>query len=167
MTSPSSLKHTLANSASSATKPQGAPAPSQSCSHTSLLRASLPLLYLSLTATLVACGGGSSSPAPVPPPPPPPPPPVAANPKNGQTLWNQALGSNGGKCANCHGATPSANISKIWNASGTAADQGNPSAIADGINRSSTGMSEFSVVSGDKLTDIAAYINAVRYNKPI
>jgi mono/diheme cytochrome c family protein len=131
-------------------------------------RKTLPVLFLS--ASLVACGGGGSSSDPTPtanPPPPPPPPPTTVSPKNGQSLWTQALGSNGGACANCHGATPSQNISKIWNASGTAADQGSPGAIGTGISNNSGGMSQFRSVSTTDLADIASYINAVRYNKPI
>lgn len=81
----------------------------------------------------------------------------AADPGRGKTLWSS--------CSSCHGATPATNISKSWNASGTAADQGNASSILKGINSEPT-MSMFKgVLSTTDQSDLAAYINAVRYGK--
>jgi uncharacterized protein (DUF1800 family) len=154
-------------------KPENAPAP---------VYKSVPLMFLA--ATLVACGGGNKdattnttpptatapAPGPVPAPAPTPTPtpaPATPNPANGKVLWTQSLGKNGAACANCHGGAPTTNMSKIWNASGTSADSGNPQAIGTGINNDSGGMSTFSAVSAANLIDIAAYVNAVRYAKPV
>jgi hypothetical protein len=56
-------------------------------------------------------------------------------------------------------------MAKIWNASGTAADQGEPASIRRGIQGNSGGMGFFSGMSDADLADIAAYVNAVRFGK--
>ena len=58
------------------------------------------------------------------------------------------------------------NIRKIWSASGTLSDQGFPGAISAGIN-TQRDMSEFSGSTDTGLANLAAYINAIRYDKPI
>ena len=81
----------------------------------------------------------------------------AADPGRGKTLWSS--------CSSCHGATPATNVSGSWKASGTAANQGDASSILKGINNEPT-MSMFKgVLSATDQSDLAAYINAVRYNK--
>ncbi len=83
----------------------------------------------------------------------------AADPGRGKTLWSS--------CSSCHGATPATNVSKSWNASGTAANQGDASSILRGINSEPT-MSMFKgVLSTADQSDLAAYINAARYNKSV
>ncbi len=133
----------------------------------------LPLMFLA--ATLVACGGGNKDAATTPTPPTstaqtptpvPVPPPAAANPLRGKTLWTMSLGTNGGACASCHGGVPM-NISNLWKASGTAADQGDASVIRSAITSKLGGMEQFAAVNGTDLIDIAAYINAVRYSKAV
>lgn len=81
----------------------------------------------------------------------------AADPGRGKTLWSS--------CSSCHGATPATNVSGSWKASGTAANQGDASSILKGINNEPT-MSMFKgVLSTTDQSDLAAYINAARYNK--
>lgn len=81
----------------------------------------------------------------------------AADPGRGKTLWSS--------CSSCHGATPATNVSKSWNASGTAANQGDGNSILRGINNEPTMGMFKGVLSTTDLNDLAAYINAVRYNK--
>lgn len=90
----------------------------------------------------------------------------AADPSRGQMLWNRPGSSGINMCSDCHGTTPAGNVSRIWNASGTAADQGLPSVIRQAIG-SQREMAEFSTLSSTDLDDLASYINAVRYNKAI
>jgi hypothetical protein len=95
--------------------------------------------------------------------------PRAVSPLNGQALWAATIGSAGGSCANCHGATKPdvvSNLLKINNAMGTAADQGAPATIRRGI-QSLSQMLEFAAVSDADLADIAAYVNAVKWAKPL
>ena len=89
----------------------------------------------------------------------------AADPARGQTLWNTP-GSQGGMCSDCHGVTPNRDVKKIWNASGTSANQGVPSSIRNSSNREAE-MREFAAWSDADIADLAAYINAVRYGKSI
>jgi hypothetical protein len=70
-------------------------------------------------------------------------------------------------CASCHGAKPDTDMAKIWNASGTSADQGEPGSIRRGIQGNAGGMGFFSGMSDPDLADIAAYVNAVRYGKQL
>jgi hypothetical protein len=58
------------------------------------------------------------------------------------------------------------NLLKINNAMGTAADQGAPETIRRGIQNLSQ-MLEFAAVSDADLADIAAYVNAVKWGKPL
>jgi cytochrome c553 len=85
---------------------------------------------------------------------------------NGESLWTTLSPAS---CAGCHGAKPDADLKKIWNASGTAAanDKGTPASIRSGINNPATGMGMYSAASDADLADIAAYVNAVRYGKPL
>jgi mono/diheme cytochrome c family protein len=97
----------------------------------------------------------------------PAPTPAPAGPRgisslNGQALWSAISPV---ACASCHGAKPDTDMAKIWNASGTAADQGEPGSIRRGIQGNAGGMGFFSGVSDPDLADIAAYVNAVRYGK--
>jgi hypothetical protein len=55
---------------------------------------------------------------------------------------------------------------KIVNSAGTVANQGDPASIRRGIINART-MNEFSTVSDADLADLAAYVNAVRYTKPL
>jgi cytochrome c553 len=91
----------------------------------------------------------------------------AADPLNGQSLYKNTTLGGGLACSSCHGATPNTNNQLIWNASGTTLNQGVPSAISKGISANAGGMGVFSAVSAADLADMAAYINAVRYGKPI
>lgn len=81
---------------------------------------------------------------------------------NGQALWTTTSPV---ACASCHGSKPDTDMAKIWNASGTAADQGEPGSIRRGIQGNSGGMGFFSGMSDPDLADIAAYVNAIRYGK--
>jgi cytochrome c553 len=95
--------------------------------------------------------------------------PRAISPANGDLLWRKSLGSSRGACIDCHGVPkPDVvnNLLKINNAMGTAADQGVPSAIRRGIQTSSQ-MAEFAAVSDADLADLAAYVNAIKYGKPL
>jgi hypothetical protein len=95
--------------------------------------------------------------------------PRAISPANGDLLWRKSLGSSRGACIDCHGdPKPDVvnNLLKINNAMGTAADQGVPSAIRRGIQTSSQ-MAEFAAVSDADLADLAAYVNAIKYGKPL
>jgi cytochrome c553 len=94
---------------------------------------------------------------------------LAADPLNGQALYKStAISTNKAQaCSQCHGATPNTNNQLIWNASGTAANQGVASAITKGISGNAGGMGVFSIATATELADIAAYINAVRYGKAI
>jgi hypothetical protein len=88
---------------------------------------------------------------------------------NGEVLWRALLGSNNGACIDCHGAPKPdvvSNLLKINNAAGTAADQGTPSAIRRGI-QNVRSMNEFAAVTDADLADIAAYVNATLYAKPL
>jgi cytochrome c553 len=92
---------------------------------------------------------------------------------NGQALYQAALGSAGYSCSICHGATAPGvgGIDDILNAAGTADSQGEPSVIRAAINRnegaSLGGMGQFSALTDAQLADIAAYINATRWNKTL
>jgi hypothetical protein len=57
-------------------------------------------------------------------------------------------------------------MSKINNSAGLASNQGVPSSIRLGI-QNQRGMNEFSAVADADLADIAAYVNAVMYAKPL
>jgi cytochrome c553 len=95
--------------------------------------------------------------------------PRVISPANGDLLWRKSLGSSRGACIDCHGdPKPDVvnNLLKINNTMGTAADQGVPSAIRRGIQTSSQ-MAEFAAVSDADLADLAAYVNAVKYAKPL
>jgi mono/diheme cytochrome c family protein len=134
-------------------------------------RLALAVAGLGVALALTACGGGSSSPpasTPAPAPSPSPAPaPVTGDPARGRTLWTAQVGSQQGACAQCHGSVPSSNIQGIWNASGTANDRGNPAVISAAISRNTGGMGQFNALTAQQVADIAAYVNAVRYNKPI
>lgn len=91
---------------------------------------------------------------------------LAADPSRGQMLWNKPGLSGVNRCSDCHGVTPSNNVSRIWNASGTRADQGAPFVIQRAIG-TQRDMFEFSDLTDTDLADLAAYINAVRYGKAI
>lgn len=110
----------------------------------------------------------SCAPAPTPTPTPAPTPaPASPSAARGSVLWTQTQGTQFA-CMDCHGSTPRANFSQIWNASGTASSQGDPSAIVRGIQANSGGaMGLYASVSSADLADIAAYINATRYGKPL
>jgi hypothetical protein len=58
-------------------------------------------------------------------------------------------------------------VSKILNAAGTASDKGAPDTIRRGINANSGGMGTYVAISDADLADVAAYVNAVRYGKPL
>ncbi len=89
---------------------------------------------------------------------------------NGKVLWKEWLGAvSGSACADCHGALKPdvfSTTDKIGNSAGTAANQGDPASIRRGIINART-MNEFSAVSDADLADLAAYVNAVRYTKPL
>lgn len=58
-------------------------------------------------------------------------------------------------------------MAKIWNASGSTGDKGNPASIRAGISANSGGMGMYSAASDADLADIAAFVNAVRYGKTL
>lgn len=91
---------------------------------------------------------------------------TAADPARGQMLWNKPGLSGVNMCSDCHGVTPSNNVSRVWNASGTRSDQGAPFVIRGAIG-TQRDMFEFSDLTDTDLVDLAAYINAVRYGKAI
>ena len=96
----------------------------------------------------------------------PAPTPTGPSASRGATLWTRSLGSQGYACMDCHGSTPNANFSQIWNASGTRASQGDPATITRAIQSNQGGlMFQFDVVSATDLADLAAYVNAMRYGK--
>lgn len=84
----------------------------------------------------------------------------------GQTLYGTALGSRGNACRDCHGTPPGSIIAAILNAAGTPDSQGEPAIIRAKIN-SYFPMQQFAGVSDADLADIAAYVNAVRWGKPL
>lgn len=84
----------------------------------------------------------------------------------GQTLYATALGSAGNACRDCHGDPPGAGIAAILNAAGSQDSQGEPGIIRAKIN-SYFPMRQFAGVSDTDLADIAAYVNAVRWGKPL
>lgn len=93
--------------------------------------------------------------------------PAGPSSQRGSTLWNTALGSLDYACADCH-FNPRQNFSNIWNASGTAASSGNPTAITQAIAANQGGlMFQFDTVSATDLADIAAYVNASRFSKAL
>jgi cytochrome c553 len=91
---------------------------------------------------------------------------LAADPARGQVLWNKPGESTINMCSDCHGVTPNQNVKNVWNASGTIASQGIPSVIRGRI-AIQRDMFEFASWPDTDLADLAAYINAVRYGKPI
>ena len=91
---------------------------------------------------------------------------LAADPARGQVLWNKPGLSGVNMCSDCHGVTPSTNVSKVWNASGSRSDQGFPSVIRNAIS-TQRDMFEFSDLTDSDLADLASYINAIRYGKSI
>lgn len=84
----------------------------------------------------------------------------------GQTRYAAALGSSGNACRDCHGDPPGAGIAAILNAAGAQATQGEPAIIRAKIG-SYFPMQQFSAVSDADLADIAAYVNAVAWGKPL
>jgi mono/diheme cytochrome c family protein len=92
---------------------------------------------------------------------------------SGKTLYETSLGSAGYACRDCHGTTPGVNgITDILKSAGTQDSQGIPSIIRAAINNNEccvngVGMGQFSAVTDAQLADIAAYVNATRWNKPL
>lgn len=84
----------------------------------------------------------------------------------GQTLYATALGRAGNACRDCHGDPPGAGIAAILNAAGAQGSQGEAGIIRTKIN-SYVLMQQFAGVSDSDLADIAAYVNAVRWGKPL
>lgn len=88
----------------------------------------------------------------------------------GKTLYETFEGREGYMCNMCHGATPGVGgFSRIRNAAGTADSMGLPSVIRNAINTGfgSPPMTQFSALTDAQLGDLAAYINATVYNKPL
>lgn len=84
----------------------------------------------------------------------------------GQTLYATALGTSGNACRDCHGTPPGSGIAAILNAAGAESSLGDPGIIRAKIN-SYFPMQQFAGVSDADLADIAAYVNAVRWGKPL
>lgn len=84
----------------------------------------------------------------------------------GQALYAAPLGSAGNACRDCHGDPPGNGIAAILNAAGPRDSQGEPGIIRAKIN-SYFLMQQFAGVSDTDLADIAAYVNAVRWGKPL
>lgn len=94
---------------------------------------------------------------------------VSASSLRGEELYRTALGSFGNACRDCHGATPGVGgISAILKAAGTQESQGDASIIRAAINNNQGGvMGQFSAVTDAQLDDIAAFINASFWGKPL
>lgn len=94
---------------------------------------------------------------------------VTASSLRGETLYRTALGSSGNACRDCHGATPGVGgITDILKAAGTQDSQGEASVIRAAINNNQGGvMGQFSAVTDAQLDDIAAYVNASFWGKPL
>ena len=89
----------------------------------------------------------------------------AADPGRGEALWKTPSPA-GMNCTACHGLTAATNVQGTWNASGTAANQGDGAVIRKGIN-SQPMMADYKTWSDADLADLAAYINASRYKKSL
>jgi hypothetical protein len=89
----------------------------------------------------------------------------------GRTLYSTYRGSLGYTCDLCHGPTPGTGggFALIQQAAGTSSSSGDPGLIRFAINANfgSPGMSQFSALTDVDLADLAAYINASVYSKPI
>ena len=87
----------------------------------------------------------------------------------GETLYRTSLGVAGNACRDCHGPTPGVGgITDILKAAGTQASHGEPTVIRAAINNNEGGvMGQFSVVTDAQLDDIAAYVNASFWGKPL
>ena len=77
------------------------------------------------------------------------------------------MGTAGNVCADCHGSSPGVGgINKILQAAGTVDSQGIPSVISNQI-ATYAQMKQFSGLSGQDIADIAAYVNASKWGKPL
>jgi cytochrome c553 len=90
---------------------------------------------------------------------------------NGRTLYTTFRGSAGYTCDLCHGPTPGTGggFALIQQAAGSQSSNGDPSLIRFAINANfgAPGMSQFSALTDAQLADLAAYINASVYGKPL
>ncbi|MBC5764727.1 c-type cytochrome [Ramlibacter albus] len=90
---------------------------------------------------------------------------------NGRTLYTTFRGSAGYTCDLCHGPTPGtgSGFALIRQAAGTASSNGDPSLIRFAINNNfgTPPMGQFSDLTDAQLADLAAYINATVYGKPV
>ena len=77
----------------------------------------------------------------------------------GQTLYGTLA------CGPCHGTPPATN--NVLRAAGLQGSSGEADQISQAIASNAGGMARFSAVSAADLADIAAYINAVRWSKPL
>jgi mono/diheme cytochrome c family protein len=89
----------------------------------------------------------------------------------GKTLYETYQGTAGYTCNLCHGPTPgtAGGFTRIQTAAGTQESSGVPSVIRNAINSGfgSPPMTQFSALTDAQLGDLAAYINATVYNKPV
>jgi cytochrome c553 len=88
---------------------------------------------------------------------------------NGKTLYETPLGNggSGNACRDCHGLTPGAGgATAILNAAGTQDSGGDASVIRAAINEGGV-KAQFAALTDAQLADIAAYINATRWGKPL
>ena len=94
---------------------------------------------------------------------------VSASSLRGETLYRTALGSAGNACRDCHGPTPGVGgVTDILKAAGTQASHGEASVIRAAIDNNEGGvMGQFSAVTDAQLDDIAAYVNASFWGKPL
>ena len=77
------------------------------------------------------------------------------------------MGTDGNVCADCHGSSPGVGgINKILQAAGTEDSEGIPSVISNQINTYAK-MMQFKGLSNADIADIAAYVNASKWGKPL
>jgi mono/diheme cytochrome c family protein len=82
-------------------------------------------------------------------------------------VYHGFVGTDGNVCADCHGSSPGVGgINKILQAAGTVDSQGIPSVISGQI-RTNAQMTQFSGLSSQDIADLAAYINASKWGKPL